>query len=630
MRLARLVLVVLAVLAAAVPAVAEAVPRYTEILQYAQRPGGDGAPARLVAQLRGLGLKPRGFEVLPMLVVRGTPAQLRRAHRLSGVLHHHRGNPRVVWDLDRTVPLVFGGPPAPVRAAAGDARGVRVAVLDTGVDGLHPHIGPRVVHSVEFVPEEVVTQDAGRVVPVVCPALCNTDAHGHGTHVAGIVAGLGRGGGSHEGVAPGADIVSLGISKAGRLLLVLSAMDYVLAHPELGIRVVNNSWSFPYEPFDPTRPVNRATKMLHDAGITVVFSAGNNGQGRPADGQPHGSSDCIDPRSGSDCAINLLGAPPWTVMVAAGADVEPGGPANQHLWHSSSRGDPRPHRAGGVDLTYMPTVTAPGQFVVSTAAGITGAPGGARCVNVTCPGGLVDPLYALMGGTSMAAPHVSGAIALLQSAARGKLGRDLTPDEVKALLIEGAAPMVQPFDEAGNCDRYTGPVTGCDPGMCSIVSEKLGCTPAQPTGRYAQWQVGAGYLDVPGTLRALDRLAAGAPPAGAPATEPAGTAPPAVAPQGTRRFGTFDARAPIGKLRGRRVSLGVTFLDGRGAVAGRAAARVRAGRRIVLRLTGTAEVGTYRYVVRAGRRPLHRGAFTVEERPGATLPAGTRMRARIA
>jgi hypothetical protein len=280
----------------------------------------------------------------------------------------------------------------------------------------------------------------------------------------------------------------------------------------------------------------------------MVFSAGNDGQGTAAEGQPRGSSNCIDGGTSGTCAISLQGSAPWTVMVAAGAQVGAGGPGDQHLDTDSSRGDPRPHRVRGVDVTYMPTLTAPGEQIVSTATSAAAA----RCVVVTCPGGLIDPLYALMGGTSMAVPHVVGAVALLQSAARAKLGRELTPDEVKQLLVQGAAPMMQPFDEPGTCNRYTGPATGCDPGMCSIASEAMGCKPAKPTGRYQRWQVGAGYLDVPATLKALDRLAhppvpePPAPPAPpVAAAPPASTAPPPAQP----RSSSVTPRKPAAKKR---------------------------------------------------------------------------------
>jgi hypothetical protein len=148
----------------------------------------------------------------------------------------------------------------------------------------------------------------------------------------------------------------------------------------------------------------------------------------------------------------------------------------------------------------------------------------------------------------MAAPHVAGAIALLQSAARRELGRDLTPAEVKRVLVAGAAPMTRPFAEQGGCDYLDGVVTGCDPGTCHAVSEALGCEwEDRPRRPYAPWQVGAGYLDVPGALRALHALARPAQerrpdaPAPAPAAPGPAPAPPATAPAPAPRSGAAPA-----------------------------------------------------------------------------------------
>jgi len=551
LRLCAAVAAATALLAAPASAPAAA-PQVTEILRYAPASAPDSAGAladgrRLVAGLRRLGLRPRGFAVLPMVVVRGTPAQLRRARALPEVVHAQRARPLELL-LDESVPLVFRGAPAPVRAGAGEGRGVRVAVVDTGIDGLHPHLGPRVVHNVELAldTEALGSPDGGPnglgLPPVrvaqPCPAACNTDVDGHGTHVAGIVAGMGAEGGSPEGMVPGADLVGLSISETtqSREWYALAAFDYLLAHPELGVRVVNNSWKVAADRFDPGDPVNQATRMLHDAGMTVVFAAGNSGQGTPAPGQPEGSSNCID--GGLACALSFQAVAPWAIAVAAGDRVAPGSPSDQHLAPFSSRGDPRPHRVGGVDVTYAPTLTAPGTSILSTAA--TTVP--LRCVGLCHD--TQQPLYTVNQGTSMAAPHVSGAIALLQTAARSVLGRELTPDEVKRVLVRGAAPMTKPFAEQGGCDYLDGVVTGCDPGTCHAVDEALGCEWEERAARpYAEWQVGAGYLDVPGALRAAHGLRPGGSPTPPleidPAPRPIPVPPPPVAGQ--------PAPAPAGK-----------------------------------------------------------------------------------
>jgi hypothetical protein len=117
----------------------------------------------------------------------------------------------------------------------------------------------------------------------------------------------------------------------------------------------------------------------------------------------------------------------------------------------------------------------------------------------------------------------------------------------------------------------------------------------------------------------------------APGTTPGGTPAPSGQGQKSRRFGTFSVRAALKKVpgkKGKKVKLTVSFLDAGLAVVGKATVKAKAGSAKRLKLTGTAEAGRYRYVVRAGRKTLKRGGFTVKARAGKTLPAGTVIRAR--
>jgi serine protease AprX len=508
----------LAVLILALPAAAPAAgpARGIEILQYARTPDAPGAErvrARLAHRLVDLGLKVRTFRRLPMLVVSGSPAQLRAAGRAPEVLYHHRGGRKVEFDLDRSVPLIFGGDPEPSWSAGFDGRGATVAVLDSGIDGTHPDLIGRVKSNVEFPfdGDEFIAGSpalASLALPIECPIACNTDTFGHGTHVAGIVAGDGSVPTDPvKGVAPGADLVGLSISQSGTNVefYVLAGFDYILSHPELDIRVVNNSWHIPTPEFDPTDPVNQATKMLHDAGITVVFAAGNSGPNpEPAEGQPEGSSDCKDAEDGeTTCRITKQSVAPWTISVAAATRVVPGGPGDQHLADFSSRGDPRPHTVkGGLVVTYIPTLTAPGSGIIA-ATGLSLAMNAATCHAVGDPPRCLDRtpgqhlFYFAANGTSMAAPHVAGAAAALQSAARAKMGRLLTPDEVKSLLSAGATPMPGIDGSYDLCGTDT-------PGFDNPCGEKIDGTTGKP---YEPWQVGAGHLNLKASFAALDVLA---------------------------------------------------------------------------------------------------------------------------
>ncbi len=120
----------------------------------------------------------------------------------------------------------------------------------------------------------------GFVNPTPIENVTNTDlSNGHGTFVAGVVAGSGvNSGGKYSGVAPGAKILGL---SAGDLSLihVLSGFDYLLLNrTNYNVRVVNCSFSADTV-FDFNDPVNIATKLLTENGINVVFSAGNTGAG---------------------------------------------------------------------------------------------------------------------------------------------------------------------------------------------------------------------------------------------------------------------------------------------------------------------------------------------------------------
>jgi len=504
----------------------------TWTLQYARTPG-KAAPARLLARLDALGLQARGFQALPMVAVSGTTAQLRRAAHAPGVIHARRADRPIHFMLDRSVPLIFHEQQQATWAQGTDGAGTTVAVVDTGIDGTHPDLIDHVTQNVEFVlsGSEIARAENPGLPPLVvaqpCPVACNTDQFGHGTHVAGIVAGSGAlSSGKGRGVAPGTKLVGLAISNTGLAaeFYALAGFDYLLAHPELGVDVVNNSWGLNQKTFDPGDPVNQAAKMLHDRGITVVFAAGNSSWGsEPRKGQPEGSSDCT---GGGVCRINTNSVAPWVISVAAGSKITPGGPGAQHLANFSSRGDPQPHVVGGVATVFQPDLTAPGSNILSTsnAASAIGTPGGCaaigdpeRCSVDRDPATL--PFYTAMNGTSMASPHVAGAAAVLQSAAKAKLGRRLTPDEVRDLLVRGAAPMTGLDGDNDLC----GGVTPLEDHACG---EKIDGTTGAP---YAPWQVGAGYLDVAASLALVDAMArpvAPSPPrsSSAPAAPKPGTA----------------------------------------------------------------------------------------------------------
>ncbi|CAA9355810.1 MAG: SprB [uncultured Nocardioidaceae bacterium] len=330
---------------------------------------------------------------------------------------------------DRALTRANGGLPV-----TGD--GVGVVVNDSGIDGTHQDL--------EYPEHTVQNVEAAANLNSFEPSLLpityvedvpNTDSTGgHGTHVAGIVGATGeKSGGKYEGVAPGADLVGYG-SGAGLLLLdVLGGFDYALTHQrQYDIRVVTNSWGDSGDTctkVDPDDPINVATKDAYDRNIVVVFSAGNSGPDK--------------------CTItgNYKKAP-WVIAVAAGN-------RNEKLAEFSSRGTAGgggSFRVDGQRWTWkdQPTLTAPGVNVVSTrTASPVGVIGAEEDLKRIDPADL--PYYTTLSGTSMAAPHVAGAVALML-----ETNPELRPGQVKRILAGTTTDM---------------------PG-------------------YAAWQTGTGYVDV--------------------------------------------------------------------------------------------------------------------------------------
>jgi len=291
-------------------------------------------------------------------------------------------------------------------------RGVTVAVLDTGIDATHPDLpfGSRVVENVRTLDFQGTA--VGFINPLVVEGMVDSDlVMGHGTFVAGVIAGSGvASSGYYGGMAPGARLLGVGVGDAS-LFYVLSGIDYILSHRvDQNVRVVNCSFGV-NGLFDVNDPVNIATKIMHDSGITVVFSAGNRGD------QPNS----LNPYSVGD----------WVIGVGSGTK-------DRKLSDFSSRGAAA---YGG----FYPTLIAPGQNVVSTrAAGVNvvGTAGLAAALispeNDLANISLANLLrYTMSSGTSFAAPHVAGTIALMLEAAP-----QLTPDDIKQILESTATPML--------------------------------------------------------------------------------------------------------------------------------------------------------------------------------------------
>ena len=149
-----------------------------------------------------------------------------------------------------------------------DGAGVGVAIIDSGVANWHDDLGNgTIVHFVDFVSD----------------LLAPHDDYGHGTHVAGIIAGNGYdSGGERRGVAPGASLVVLKVldeSGNGHISNVIAAIDYAVEFSaKFNIRVINLSVAAGVHESYRTDPLTLAAKRAVDAGIVVITAAGNLGR----------------------------------------------------------------------------------------------------------------------------------------------------------------------------------------------------------------------------------------------------------------------------------------------------------------------------------------------------------------
>ncbi len=284
-------------------------------------------------------------------------------------------------------------------------RGVGVAIVDSGIEP-HRALANKVVAGVSFVPGDSSA----------------FDEFGHGTHIAGIIAGGGAAatGVSHEyegGVAPGAHLINvrvLGADGTGRTSDVIAGLDWVIANrTRYEIRVVNLSLGHPVTEPSITDPLGAAVARAVGAGVVVVVSAGNHG--KTADGQPVLGG--ITSPGNSPHALTVGALNTWGTVVRSDDTVTT----------YSSRGPTK------FESAVKPDVVAPGNKIVSLEARSSYL---SRAYPAQHVAGSGSNAYARMSGTSMAAAMVSGAAVLLLDAAPG-----LTPRQAKFAMQSGASFM---------------------------------------------------------------------------------------------------------------------------------------------------------------------------------------------
>jgi subtilisin family serine protease len=286
-----------------------------------------------------------------------------------------------------------------------DGQGIGIAVIDSGI-APHSALASRVVANVSF-----VTGD---------PRM--TDAFGHGTHVAGIIAGNpaaanGVAPAYAGGIAPGAGLINvrvLGPEGSGYSSDVIDGIDWVIANRAFyNIRVINLSLGHPVTEACSTDPLCDAVNRAVQAGIVVVVAAGNAGQA------PDGRAILG--------GILSPGNSPYAITVGALNTWGTVDRSDDTVAAFSSRGP------SAFDSAVKPDVAAPGIKTLSLEADGAFLPARHPSIHVAGSG---DNAYMSLSGTSLAAPIVSGGVALLLQGSP-----NLSPAQVKFALQGGATAM---------------------------------------------------------------------------------------------------------------------------------------------------------------------------------------------
>jgi serine protease AprX len=302
-----------------------------------------------------------------------TDARIRMAS--AGTTQYDASEPNLVWRKATRLSQV-----------SERGAGVTVALLDTGVSQVGD-LGDRVDARIDFT-----------------PGGAGDDAYGHGTHLAGVIAGNGSAsGGKWRGVAPAAHLISVkvaGSDGSTDVSVVIAALQWIVTHRDLyNIRVLNLAFGTDgHQPY-ALDPLDAAVERAWAAGITVVVSAGNRGS-----------------NSGT---INKPGDDPYAITVGA-ADLN--GTADR----SDDVVAPFSSRGPTQDGFEKPDLVAPGITIVSTrSVGST--------IDAQHPDAVIDDNYFKGTGTSQAAAIVSGVAALMYG-----VDPSLKPNQVKGMLLDTA------------------------------------------------------------------------------------------------------------------------------------------------------------------------------------------------
>ncbi|MES0873403.1 S8 family peptidase [Sinimarinibacterium thermocellulolyticum] len=364
---------------------------------------------------------------------------------------------------------VAGGPYYDAQGRILTGAGVSLGIIDSGLFGPHPDFADNLLHNFKLLVPGLATDP---LYVDIGPLDSESQVGGHGTHVTGTVAGSGAASdglypvaeaapnirGTYAGVAPGARIIHWANGAAILVLDVTSAYRHLLDNLDRfdpPLRAVNNSYGDAAgSQYDPGSTASCLIKEIVDRGVVMVFAAGNDGGDGSVDNT---SSYCKDPTPG--------------VICVASYDDAGTGRRDGALSGFSSRA------LKGAPENY-PDVSAPGDLITSTCAQVLPS-------QAICLGGSEGPIegtwlpwYGTISGTSMAAPHVTGAVGLIAQA-----HPDLTPAQIEEAIKRNARKIGSDYEP--------------DPKL---------------PGSTTHFAYGAGLLDLPAVLDALDTPREGLPP----------------------------------------------------------------------------------------------------------------------
>jgi len=295
-----------------------------------------------------------------------------------------------------------------------DTRAVVVAIIDTGVYGIHPDLIGRMFTNTGEIPDNEIDDDHNGFIDDVCGwDFCDAsyaleigedndpnDEYGHGTHCAGIVAAMT---GNNKGIAGMVENCRIMPLKFAPIMIVSLAVKAIIYAADNGADVISMSWGYEW----PSMALRDALEYAYSKGVILVASNGNDGDERI--NYPTGFENVISVgASDSDDEV--------TVFSTYGSNM---------------------------------SLIAPGLCVLSLRAAATDMYG-------PCEAGvhIIDNWYYLASGTSMSGPFVAGAAAYVRSVSSG-----IIPDKVREILETSADDITDPYGYGGNYpgfDIYSG------------------------------------------------------------------------------------------------------------------------------------------------------------------------------